>query len=70
MKSSITIHEHWEVRVRDIDPDTGSTSQDKAIAITMSEQWAGIICRSLGQLDEEPNREYYLQKIDHLEIKN
>lgn len=51
-----------EIRFRDIDPDTGLTSQDKQIALCESETSAAWVLQALDklQLDQhDPNREFY-----------
>lgn len=70
MSSNLTIKQHWEVRFRDIDPDTGGVSTDKPIAITMSEAWSELICEALGKLNDEPNRDFYTRKINEDLIKS
>ena len=54
------IVEHWEIRFRDIDPDTGLISRDIPMAITTIENYADLIAETLQRADESPNREYYV----------
>lgn len=61
MKSFDTIIEHWEIRFRDIDPDSGKVSQDIPLAITTVEDYAEMIKAALSAADNDsPNREYYV----------
>jgi hypothetical protein len=51
-----------EIRFKDIDPDTGSISQDTQIAVCESESSAKWVLHALHKLQEEshdPNREIY-----------
>lgn len=54
------IHQHWEIRFKDIDPDTGDISQDLPVAITTKEEYANTIMHALNRYSYEPNREYYV----------
>jgi hypothetical protein len=51
---------HYEIRARDIDPDTGDVSKDWALAIALQKEAADMIAYSLNITDEEPNRMYYV----------
>lgn len=67
------IKEHWEIRFKDIDPDTGDVINDLPMSISLDEQSAGSIVSALNLVDEEPNRRYYMIKINALspsEIKD
>lgn len=51
-----------EIRFKDIDPDTGSISQDKQIAVCGSETSAAWVLQALNKLQmelDDPNREIY-----------
>lgn len=54
-----SIKPHYEIRIKDIDPDTGKVCIDRAIALTSDEQSAGMITQALNLTDQEPNRSYY-----------
>lgn len=64
MISIESIKEHWEVRYRDIDPDTGNTVNDKPVCISLDKQSAGGIVNALNLVDEEPNRRYYMYVVN------
>lgn len=68
--NKLTIREHWEVRYKDVDPDTGDISQDKPMALTLDIQHAANIALALNKVEEEPNREYYIRKIGLLKPSN
>jgi len=55
-----SIKPHYEIRVKDIDPDTGEVCRDWPIAIAMRKEAAGGIVNALNMADEEPNRSYYM----------
>lgn len=65
-----TIKEHWEIRFKDIDPDTGDITQDKPIAMTTKIEYATGIMEALSKTMEDPNREFYIRKIDEIKIKD
>ena len=55
----------YQVRFRDIDPDTGLVSQDKMIAsceTCESAEWIvnALEVESFSQLSHDPNREFYV----------
>jgi len=54
------IRSHYEVRAKDIDPDTGEISKDWPIAITRSNASADMIIYALNKCSDEPNREFYI----------
>jgi hypothetical protein len=58
--------ELWEVRFRDIDPDTGYTSQDKALYIAFSkvdaERLANLLATDYMENVSDPNREFFARK--------
>lgn len=70
----VSIKEHYEIRFRDIDPDTGDISQDTPIAMTTDEDSAKWIVRALntdwfgygGPCD--PNREFYILKQKEIKL--
>ena len=68
------IREIWEVRFRDIDPDTGYDSQNRLIAFCLTQMDAEklrlIIERDYMQQEQNPNREFYvnLVKLEFSEI--
>jgi hypothetical protein len=68
MKQLETIKEHWEIRYRDIDPDTGDTVTNEPIAITRSERYARWIIHALAEADLEPNREFYIFKLNEIKL--
>jgi hypothetical protein len=52
----------WEIRFKDIDPDTGDISQDKLICVCPDEISANWVFQSLKMMMaefDEPNREIY-----------
>lgn len=54
-----------EIRFRDIDPDTGSVSQDKRIAVCDSQKMSNWIQAALRTtVEDDPNREIYQEKIE------
>lgn len=71
IKEKIYIKEFWEVRFRDIDPDTGYQIQDKLMALCVTSDSAqrlrSIIKDHYGLLEADPNREFYV-KENNLEI--
>ena len=64
------IKEHWEIRFKDVDADTGEICQDKPIAISLSEKYANYICNALTKFDYEPNRDFYTLKIETIEDRD
>ena len=68
--NQIRINDHWEVRVKDTDPDTGQEHSDQPIAISMNRKWAETICYSLNHACDEPNREFYSREIKEMSITN
>lgn len=54
------INPHYEIRLKDIDPDTGIVYRDIPIAMTTREDYAKAIQDAMNKSDEEPNREYYI----------
>jgi hypothetical protein len=54
-----SIKPHYEIRVKDLDPETGEVCRDWPISITMEKFAAGTIVNALNIADEEPNRRYY-----------
>jgi hypothetical protein len=69
-----SIKPHYEIRFRDIDPDTGDISQDMPIAMTMSEQNANWIRNALTYEwfsedgPNDPNREFYVYKQKEIKL--
>ena len=61
------IREIWEVRFRDIDPDTGYDSQNKIIAFCLAQRDAEnlrlIIERDYMYHEQNPNREFYVNLV-------
>jgi hypothetical protein len=68
MKQLESIKEHWEIRFKDIDPDTGFIETDEPIAITRSENYGKWIVDALSNSNLEPNREFYIFKINEIEL--
>jgi hypothetical protein len=70
-KEKVYIKEFWEVRFRDIDPDTSYNFQDKLIALcvtSMSAETLKSIIENHYMLTEaDPNREFYI-KENNLEL--
>lgn len=70
----VSIKEHYEIRFRDIDPDTGDISQDIPIAMSTDEGNAKWIVQALntdwfgigGPCD--PNREFYILKQNEIKL--
>ena len=56
----------YEIRLKDIDPDTGKTSQDMILALTFDLERAELIRNCLEKSwfynDGDPNREFYIKK--------
>jgi hypothetical protein len=56
----------YELRLKDIDPDTGKTSQDMLLVLTFDLRRAELIRDSLEKHwfynDGDPNREFYIRK--------
>lgn len=56
----------YELRFKDIDPDTGMTSQDTLLAMTFDLKRAELIKDCLEEKwfsnDGDPNREFYIKK--------
>lgn len=52
---------YYEVRFKDIDPDTGDISQDKRVAICENEIDCNVITQALSthQDNDDPNRTFY-----------
>jgi hypothetical protein len=57
----LKIKDNWEIRFKDIDPDTGVVTQDKLVAITGKEANAIYIVEALNRTSEEPNRDFYVK---------
>ncbi len=54
----------YEIRFKDIDPDSGEVSQDFMLATSENEMYARWIVHSLGLDNAEngdPNREFYIR---------
>jgi hypothetical protein len=68
MKQLEKIKEHWEIRFKDIDPDTGDTIADTPIAITRSENYGEWIVQALSKINLEPNREFYIFKLNEIKL--
>lgn len=64
------IKEHWEIRYKDIDPDTGNTIQDTGIAMSINLQHASNIIDALSKSMEDPNRVFYVKKVDEIKVKD
>jgi hypothetical protein len=62
----IYIKEFWEVRFRDIDPDTSYVSQDKLMALCVTSDSAkrllNIINEHHSNTEYDPNREFYIKE--------
>ena len=58
----------YEVRMKDIDPDTGHIWQDKVIATCEEERWAVIVVELVRadyfKTESDPNREFYITSTD------
>jgi hypothetical protein len=56
----------YELRLKDVDPDTGKTSQDMLLALTFDLRRAELIRDYLEKHwfynDGDPNREFYIRK--------
>ena len=65
-----SVKEHWEIRFKDVDPDTGDITQDIPIAMSLDLEHASGIIDALSKAMEDPNREFYIRKIDELKIKH
>lgn len=66
-QSTVTqVIELWEVRFRDIDPDTGYTNLDKALYIAFSkadaERLANLLAADYMEQCSDPNREFFARK--------
>jgi hypothetical protein len=68
MKQLNNIKEHWEIRYKDIDPDTGDTVTNEPIAITRSENYGEWIVQALSKINLEPNREFYIFKLNEIKL--
>jgi hypothetical protein len=70
-KEKVYIKEFWEVRFRDIDPDTSYVAQDKLMALCVTSDSASmlkeIIQDHYGNVEQDPNREFYI-KENNLEL--
>ena len=70
MKHKEYVIELWEVRFRDIDPDTGYTSQDKMLCIAFSkenaERLANLLAADYMENVSDPNREFFTRKKELL----
>ena len=62
-----SIKPHYEIRVKDLDPETGEVYRDCPISIALEKQATVTIVNALNMTDEEPNRRYYF--IHREEIK-
>jgi hypothetical protein len=49
----------WTIKFKDINPDTGETSQEVEIAVSADRTHADAIVWAMNYADEEPNREYF-----------
>jgi hypothetical protein len=56
--------EHYEVYMRDIDPDSGAITTNHPIALVNREAYANIICKSLNKYNDEPNRDFYYKRLE------
>lgn len=54
------IKPHYEVRLKDTDPDTGEVFRDTPVAMTTREEFAEMITHALNRWSYEPNREFYI----------
>lgn len=59
---TLILTNYYEVRLKDIDPDTGSVTQDKRVAVCDNDKDAEILLGILTthQDNDDPNREFYL----------
>ncbi len=59
--------ELWEVRFKDIDPDTGYESQNRIVALCFSEKGANdlkeILTRDYMTYEDNPNREFFIKPV-------
>jgi hypothetical protein len=60
------IKEFWEIRFRDICPDTNYVSQDKLMALCVTSDSAkrllNIISGYHSMVENDPNREFYIKE--------
>jgi len=56
----------FEIRIKDIDPDTGKTNQDVRICTSGDETFAKWIKSSLEKdwCPSDPNREFYIKEVE------
>jgi hypothetical protein len=70
-REKVYIKEFWEVRFRDIDPDTSYVSQDKLMALCVTSDSAAILKEIIKDhyygVEQDPNREFYV-KENNLEL--
>lgn len=52
----------YEIRFKDIDPDSGDISQDLHVCFASHEGTANYILDLINKNNEEPNRDYYITK--------
>ena len=62
------IKSHYEIRVKDIDPDTGEVYRDWPVALTKDVASASMIVYALTKCSEEPNRDFYMVYRDSTTI--
>jgi hypothetical protein len=54
----------WLIKLKDIDPDTGETSQEKVLAQSENHFHAEMIARALAEADfDQPNRVYFTTRL-------
>ena len=57
----------WEIRYRDIDPDTGLESSDELLCISLAEDDANYLRKTIErdymECESNPNREFYVERV-------
>jgi hypothetical protein len=59
---------HYEIRVRDSDPETGIVFRDKTIAVTTKEESAIDICKSMNHTNQDSHRDYYILSRNKMHV--
>jgi len=60
--------EHYELFMRDIDPDSGAIILNHPIALVNREVYAKMICKALNKNNDEPNRDFYYKQLEKTKI--
>ena len=62
----------WEIRYRDIDPDTGLESSDELLCISLAEDDANYLRKTIEkdymECESNPNREFYVERVIFAEV--